>query len=238
MPAKTQTRIDEIGDGIYRLNTPFPDMPGGFSLNQYLVIDDEPLLFHTGPRPLAEDVLDTIARVLPIEKLRWVAFSHGEQDESGALTPLLSAAPRSRPVCSRIAAMLGNAEAIGRAPHALADGETLCTGRRTFRWLDAPHVPHGWDCGYLLDTSSRTLFCGDLFAQPGFGEDPLTESDILGPSEAFRSQNDYYAHSPATRSTLEKLAGTEPHLLACMHGSAWRGDGGSLLRQLAQMLGA
>jgi glyoxylase-like metal-dependent hydrolase (beta-lactamase superfamily II) len=88
----------------------------------------------------------------------------------------------------------------------------------------------------MMEASTRTLLCGDLFTQGGGGEVPLTESDILGPSEAFRRPMDYFAHAPQTRQTLERLAREEPTTLACMHGSAWRGDGAALLRALAQTL--
>jgi flavorubredoxin len=229
---QSETRIDEIDTGIYRVNTPMTALPGGFSFNQYLVVDDEPLLFHTGPRQLFPDVRDAIARVLPVNKLRWISFSHYEQDESGALEEFLTAAPRAQALCSQVAAMVGNGHGGGREPRGMGDGETLVTGKRTLRWLAAPHVPHGWDCGFLFDGSSRTLFCGDLFTQPGFGRDAVTEGDILGPSEAFRAQMDYYAHPRGARATIEKIASTEPRLLACMHGSAWRGDGAALLRAL------
>ena len=119
----------------------------------------------------------------------------------------------------------------------MADGETVSIGRRTLRWLDAPHLPHGWDCGFLFDVTSRVLFCGDLFTQPGLGAEPCVESDILGPSEAFRAQMDYYAHAPGSGALLAKIAATEPRVLACMHGSAWRGDGAKLLRALGEALG-
>ena len=65
---------------------------------------------------------------------------------------------------------------------------------------------------------------------------PLTESDILGPSEGFRDAMDYYAHAPQTAATLERLAREQPQTLAVMHGSAFRGDGASLLRELARSL--
>jgi hypothetical protein len=89
---------------------------------------------------------------------------------------------------------------------------------------------------YLADVTSRTLFCGDLFTQPGRGDDALVSSDILGPSEAFRGSMDYYAHSKNARPLVEKLASFAPETLACMHGSAWRGDGATLLRDLATVL--
>jgi flavorubredoxin len=123
-----------------------------------------------------------------------------------------------------------------RAPRALADGEELTLGTHTIRWFDTPHVPHAWECGLMLDTTTRTFFCGDLFTQGGAGEVALTESDILGPSEAFRKPMDYFAHAPSTRDVLERVAREAPTTLACMHGSAWRGDGGRLLRELGAAL--
>jgi flavorubredoxin len=118
-----------------------------------------------------------------------------------------------------------------------ADGQELSLGKHVLRWFDTPHLPHGWECGYLFDTTSRTLFCGDLFTQPGDNTPPLTEGDVLGPSEAFRSHMDYFAHSRDTRALLDKLASAKPVTLACMHGSAWHGDGATLLGELTAVLG-
>jgi len=232
------TVIAEVEAGIYRINTPMREMPGGFSFNQYLVVDDEPLLFHTGGRRLFPAVRDAIAKVMPIEKLRWISFSHVESDECGALNQLLAAAPDARPLCSTIAAMVSMNDLADRAPRPMADGETMSIGKRTVQWFDTPHVPHGWESGALFDTTSKTLFCGDLFTQPGAETPPVTEGDILGPSEAFRSRMDYYSHSKKARPLLEKLANLNARTLACMHGSAWKGDSAKLIRALADSLGA
>lgn len=234
--APTGTTIDEIADGIYRISTPIEAVPGGFTFNQFLVVDDEPLLFHTGLRRLFPAVSGAIARVMPIERLRWVAFSHFEQDECGALNDFLAAAPLAQAACSVVGAMTSVGDLADRPPRPLTDGDQLRLGRHEVTWLDAPHVPHGWDCGFLSESTTRTLLCGDLFTQPGASHAPVTESDILGPSEAMRAAMDYYAHAPSTRATIEKLASTEPRTLACMHGAAWRGDGAKLLRALGDAL--
>jgi flavorubredoxin len=236
----TETGIHEIASGIYRISTPVPvgDVPGGFTFNQYLVVDDQPLLFHTGPRRLFPAVRDAVARVLRVDRLRWIAFSHVEADECGSLNEWLAVAPHAAPVCGRVAAMTSIGDLADRAPRTLEDGETLALGTRRVTWLDAPHVPHGWECGFLHEGHTRTLLCGDLFTQPGPGLPALTEADILGPSEAFRRTDDYYAHAPGGRRILERLARLEPRTLACMHGSAWHGDGGTLLRALADAIEA
>ena len=231
------TNLHEIASGIYRINTPVRNPDGSeFNFNQYLVIDDEPLLFHTGPRRMFPLVAEAIANVLPVERLRHVAFSHFEADECGSLNDLLAAAPDAVAVCSQVAAMVSVNDIASRPPRALADGEVLRTGRRAFKWFDTPHVPHGWECGFMMDLTSRTLLCGDLFTQGGPGGVAITEGDILGPSEAFRLAMDYYAHAPQTAATLDRLAREQPQVLACMHGSAWRGDGAKLLRALAHSL--
>ena len=229
------TNIQEIAEGVFRVNTP-ADLPGGeaFSFNQYLLVDDEPLLFHTGPRRMFPLVREAVNAVMPVERLRHVGLSHFEADECGAMNELLAAAPAAVPLCSQIAAMVSVTDVADRAPRALADGEQLVLGRHTIQWIDTPHVPHGWDCGLLLDNATNTLFCGDLFTQPGHGKQALTESDILGPSEAFRQAMDYFAHAPQSAATLARLAQLKPGTLACMHGSAWRGDGGALLRHLSE----
>jgi flavorubredoxin len=232
------TRVDEVADGIYRISTPIdiPDGAGGFSFNQYLVVDDEPLLFHTGLRRMFPLVLEAVAHVLPPEQLRWIGFSHVEADECGALNEWLAVAPQAQPLCGTIAAMVSVNDIADRAPRALADGEVLPLGTRRVRWFDTPHLPHGWECGYMFEEHSRTLLCGDLFTQGGRDHAPLIESDILGPSEEGRKRMEYFAHAPETRTLLEKLAASNPTTLACMHGSAWRGDGGALLRALADAL--
>jgi flavorubredoxin len=230
--------IDEVEAGIYRIHTEIPEelAPGGFSFNQYLVMDEEPLLFHTGSRRLFPSVLEAMRKVVDPRRLRYVGFSHHEQDEDGALNEFLATAPGAAPVCSAINAMI-NTDGMDRPPRILGDAEELVLGRHTVRWMDAPHVPHGWESGFLFETTTRTLLCGDLFTQPGLGRKPVTESDILAPSEAFRKAGlDYYSHGAQLAPRLAALAALRPQTLACMHGSAWRGEGGRLIEELARAL--
>ena len=201
--SQSGTNVHEVAEGIYRVNTPVQIAGGGgFSFNQYLIVDDEPLLFHTGPRKMFPLVREAVARVLPVARLRYLALSHVEADECGSLNDWLAVAPHS------------------------------------VRWFDTPHLPHAWECGFLTEERTRTLLCGDLFTQGGADLPPITESDILGPSEAFRQGMDYYSHTKNGRARLERLASTKPTTLACMHGSAWRGDGAKLLQALAEALSA
>lgn len=236
--AQSGTSVVEIADGIFRINTPL-SIPGdvhGFSFNQYLIVDDEPLLYHTGPRRMFPLVREAVGHVMPVERVRHVAFSHFEADECGSLNDWLAAAPGAAPLCGAIAAMVSVTDIADRPPRVLADGEAIVLGTHTVRWYDTPHLPHAWECGHLSEETTRTLFCGDLFTQPGSITPAITEGDILGPSEAFRHALDYFANTRGTRPMLERLAATAPSTLACMHGSAWRGDGAALLRALADAL--
>jgi len=233
------TNVHEIADGIYRINTPVAiEGAGGFSFNQYLVVDDEPLLFHTGPRRMFPLVREAVASVVPVERLRYVSFSHVESDECGSLNEWLAAAPQSVPLCGTVAAMVSISDLADRPPRAIGDGEQLSLGRHVVRWFDTPHVPHAWECGFLVEERTSTLLCGDLFTQGGADLPPVTEADILGPSEAFRHEMDYFSHTKFARAMLQRLAAAKPTTLACMHGSAWRGDGAALLLALADSLTA
>ena len=181
-------------------------------------------------------VREAMASVIPVERLRYVAFSHVEADECGSLNQWLAAAPQSLPLCGSIAALVSIEDLADRSPRALADGELLSLGEHSVRWFDTPHLPHAWECGFMMEERTSTLLCGDLFTQGGADLPAITEDDILEPSEAFRQTMDYFSHTRNARALLDKLAATKPETLACMHGSAWRGDGAQLLRGLADRL--
>lgn len=237
---KNGTRIDQIAEGIHRISTPVPPevVPGGFSFNQYLVVDESPLLYHTGPRKMFPLVKEAIASVIPPESLRYIGFSHYEADECGALNEFLALAPRAEPLCGAVAKMVSIDDVADRPARGLNDGEEVSLGRHLVRWLDTPHFPHGWECGHLYEATTKTLFCGDLFSQGGSEHQPLVKESILESSEAMRGMMDYFSHTTEVKALAEKLALTSPKVLACMHGSAWEGDGAQLLRQLGERLAA
>ena len=230
------TRVDEVAAGIYRICTPLDVIPGGFTFNSYLVDGDEALLFHAGYKRLFPLTLEAVRAVMPAEKLRWIGGSHFEGDEFGALNEFLNVAPEATPFGSEVGVLTSLNDYAIRPARGLADGEEFSMGGRRLQWLYTPHVPHGWDCGVLFDVETRTLLCGDLFTQPGAGMAPVTESEVLTASEGMRGMMDYYAHATSTGAVLERLAGLAPGMLACQHGSAYRGDGAALLRELAATL--
>lgn len=232
------TNVHEIAAGIFRISTPFSGLPGGFTFNQILLVDDEPLLFHTGPRRMFPLVREAVAHVLgAAEKLRWLAFSHIESDECGSMNEWLAVAKNATAIMGNVAAMTSG-DLFDRPPRVLGDGEELALGKKRVRWLDAPHLPHNWECGYMFEPTTRTLLCGDIFTHGGDKLPPITESEILSPSEAMRkAMPASVAIDKGARKILEKLAATEPTTLALMHGSSYRGNGATLLRGLADAMG-
>lgn len=231
--------ITEIAPDLYRLSHFLPDF--GIQLNQFLIVDDQPFLMHTGFRHGFDDSLAAVSQLIDPATLRWIGFSHFESDECGALNPWLAAAPQAEPLCSVVGAMVMVNDFADRPPRALADGDTVDLGRHRLRFLATPHLPHGWDAGLFFEEHERTLLCSDLFFHPGDPE-PLIEHGLLERARAaiIEGQGGPLAgdlpYTANTEPQLQRLAALQPQSLALMHGSSFRGDGGAALRQLATLL--
>jgi len=216
-----ETRIIEVADGIFQLTTYVPDID--FTFNQYLITAEEPLLFHTGLRHQFPSVRDAVARLIDVGALRWISFGHVEADECGSMNDWLAAAPLATVAQSGIGTMVSIADLADRAPRSLADQEVLDIGGHRMRWIDTPHVPHGWEAGVLYDETTRTLLCGDLFTQTG-QVTSITDVDIVGPAAAGEDLFRYSSLSPVSGQTVRGLADLEIDSLALMHGPAFVGD--------------
>jgi len=228
-----ETKVSEIADGIFRLSTFVPDLgPQGFAFNQFVVMGDEPLMFHTGLRKMFGLNLDALARILPPEKLRWIGFGHFEADECGAMNEWLAIAPDAVATHGHTACMVSMNDFSDRAPRLLANGEVIDIGHgKRVRFIDTPHTPHGWDAGVMYEESTGTLLCGDLFTQ--FGNESFTTGDIVGPSIVAEDFFKYSALNPLMGSTIRSLADLKPKTLALMHGPSFQGDGAAALHALA-----
>jgi flavorubredoxin len=228
------TRIDEIAAGLFRFSTFVPHIapPAGFTFNQFLVMGEEPLLFHLGHRKTFPLTAAAVGRVLPLEKLRWLSFGHVEADECGAMNEWLGAAPNAEVVHGMIGARVSIDDMADRPAHTLEDDEVLDVGGKRLRFIATPHVPHGWEAGVFFEETTNTLLCGDLFGHPGNGP-AVTETDLVGPAMEAEELFGFSSLSPTTGATLRKLATLEPATLALMHGSSFSGDAGAALRQLA-----
>jgi flavorubredoxin len=230
-----ETKISEIANGIYRLSTFVPDIapPAGFAFNQFLVLGDEPLMFHTGLRKMFPLNREALSRIIPLERLRWISYGHYEADECGAMNEWLAVAPNAQAAHGQTGCLVSLNDFADRTPRVLQDGETIdLGGGKRVRYIDTPHTPHGWDAGVLYEESTQTLLCGDLFTQ--LGDNPaLTNGDIVGPAIAGENLFNYSSLCPGMGKTIRGLAKLAPRTLALMHGPSFAGDGAAALRALA-----
>jgi flavorubredoxin len=227
------TRVNEVADGIYRLSTLVPEIgPDGFTFNQFLIDAEEPLLFHTGHRSMFSSVTDAIATVLPLDRLRWLAFGHVESDECGSMNQFLSAAPDAQVAHGALGCEVSLNEMADRPPRPLRDGEVLDLGGRRVRQLGTPHVPHGWEAQVLYEETTGTLLCGDLFTHLGDGP-ALTTDDVVGPAMEAEALFRASSLAPDTAAVMRRLGELAPTTLALMHGSSFSGDGKKALDDLA-----
>jgi flavorubredoxin len=235
MDTGLQTKVDEIASGIFRISTWVPGITEhGFTFNQFLLTGDEPFLFHCGMRQLFPLVSAAIAKVIPIEQLRWISFAHIEADECGAMNMLLAAAPQAQVIHGPLACMLSLTDMCDRPPVVAGTepGDTHDIGGHRLRYIATPHVPHNWESGLWFDETTSTLLAGDLFTHTG--QCPaLTESDCIAP--ALEAEELFHATGLTTNlaPTLEQLAQLTPTTLALMHGASFTGDGAAQLRGLA-----
>ncbi len=231
--------IEEIAPDLYRISTYVPQIDLQF--NQFLIKDDEPLLFHTGMKSLFPSVLEAVSSLINPSQIRWIGFSHFEADECGSLNEWLQLAPAAQPVCSVVGALVSINDFAIRPALGMTDGGVLKTGKYRFRFLQTPHVPHCWEAGLLFEETNGVLLSSDLFHQNGDVE-PLTESDVIG--RVHKTLVDYQAglfanYMPYTKHTdgiLQNLADLKPRTIAPMHGSAYVGDGERAIRDLAGIM--
>ncbi len=231
-----QTEVSEIAEGVYRLSTFIPEItPVGFTLNQFLLDADEPMLFHCGYRSMFPLFAEAFARVMPLERLRWISFGHVEADECGSMNQWLGAAPSSQVLHGQLACDVSLNDMADRLPRPMADDEVLDLGGKRVRFLHTPHVPHGWEAGVFYEETTGTLLCGDLFTAAGRCP-PLTGDDIVGPAIEAEQMFHAMTMAPGTGAALERLAALSPKRLGLMHGPSYEGDGGAALRALAKGL--
>lgn len=232
-------KINEIAPDVYRICIFIPEMDLQF--NHFLIKDDEPMLYHAGLRQLFPVLYDAVKTLIDPRLLRWIGFSHFEVDECGALNEWLQVAPHAQAVGSEVGALVNMADFALRPAHAMKSGLILETGRRRFRFIHTPHLPHGWDAGVLFEETVKTLLCSDLLHQNGDAA-ALTDKDIL---EAHRSSMrvyeagplmDYTPYHHKTKKMLYELADLQPKTLATMHGASYFGNGGQVLKDLNKVM--
>jgi flavorubredoxin len=133
------THVTEIAPDLYRISTFVPE--ADLQFNHFLVIYNEPLLFHTGLKGLFPWVRDAVATVIKPSKIRWLGFSHLEADECGSLSEWQALAPQATAVCSLVGKLVSIDDFVATRPaKGMVDGEFLITGKYRFRFLQTPRM--------------------------------------------------------------------------------------------------
>jgi flavorubredoxin len=234
-----ETRIDEIADGIYRLSSWVAAInpPAGFTFNQFLIKADQPMLFHLGHRHMFPAIAAAAAKLVPLERLRFLAYSHAEADECGALNEWLAAAPLASVAHGAVGCAIWLGDAASRPPRKVEDGEVIDLGGKRVRFLVTPHLPHGWDAQLLFEETTGTLMCSDIFGHPGNGP-AVVATDIVGIALDSERKSRSMSVTTATAPSLRRLASLQARTLALMHGSSYAGDTAASLNALADSLAA
>ena len=231
--------ITEIAPDVFRLSLFIPD--ADLQFNQFLVRDDEPLLFHTGMRGIFPQVRDAVASLIDPATLRHIGLSHFEADECGSLNEWFAVAPNAEAVCSFVGAEVSVNDFTSRQARGLMDGDTFSTGKYQFKFLHTPHLPHCWEAGLLFEETNRTLFSSDLFHQLG-DVDPLTDKSVIDHVRQTFINYDatplagYMPYTRQTEKHLQKLIDLQPKTIAAMHGSSYSGDGAQALREFGEVM--
>ncbi len=227
--------VSEIAPDVYRISIFASEF--NLQFNHFLILDDEPMLYHTGMRQMFPILREAVAKIIDPAKIKWIGFSHFEVDECGALNDWLQIAPNAQAVCSEVGAMVNMSDFAIRPAHAMASNAVLNTGKHNYRFIKTPHLPHGWDAGVMFEETNRTLLCSDLFHQNGKLPD-ITDKDILSLHRKslleFQESPlmDYAPYTYKTPKLLKQLADLNPKTLATMHGSSFNGDCSAALMDL------
>lgn len=216
------TRVDEVGDGIYRIGTWWPEY--GITVNQFVIDDDRPTLVHTGTFQSYEAVRKAVAQVLDPKRLAYVVVPHFEADECGGMGRFVAEAPQAVLVCSEVGAGINLSGWDYRGPvKGVRDGDVIELGKRRLRFLETPHVHH-WDSMMAFEETTGGLFPADLFLQPG--EQPPVVQENLGKEmcHLYREVGIFGGKQPVL-DVVDRLEGMDIKRIHPMHG-------GSLVKEI------
>jgi flavorubredoxin len=213
------SHVQEVAKGIYRIcSLPPGKVPIGF--NQFLIVDDQPALIHTGYYHSYEAVRAAVSQIIDPKRLAYVILGHFEADECGGMDRFLADAPNSVLVASEVGASVNLANWNYRgAVKGMREGQSLDLGAHRLRFLETPHVHH-WDSMMVFEETTKSLFPADLFIQPGDQPAVITE-DLSAAMVAMYRASGIFAHEKPVRSVVDRIAKIDPAWIHPMHGGSF-----------------
>jgi flavorubredoxin len=199
------TNITEIAPDVYRISTYNANYKLQF--NQFLVKDDQPMLFHTGMKGDFPLIREAVARIVDPATIRWLSFSHFESDECGSLNEWLQAAPQAQPF---------RLYPTHHLPHSWDAGMLFEESNRTLFCSDL--FLHGGDVEPVTES--------DVIGKARKAMVDFQSTQLLNS----------IPYTVSTERLMRELGGLKPKTLAIMHGSSFRGDGEKAFLDLASVM--
>jgi flavorubredoxin len=219
-PRKIRDRIYWMGsvDWDRRLFDSLIPLPDGTSYNAYLIEGSEKtVLVDTVDPPMAEELL---AQLQGVPKIDYIISHHAEQDHSGTIPQVLEKYSAAKLITTPKAK--GMLIDLLRIPEecfiTVKDGETICLGDKTLKFIHAPWV-HWPETMVTYLEEDRILFSCDFFGS----HIATTDLYVTDESRVYEAAKRYYAEimmpfRKVIKKNLEKLASYDIEMIAPSHG--------------------
>lgn len=206
----------------------FP-VPLGMSYNSYLLLDAQTVLFDTVDRAVADLFFENLAERLQGRSLDYAVVCHVEPDHAATLTELVRRYPQVKILCTDKAAQMLRQFFPGQLAHGIqtvADGETLCTGAHTLRFVHAPMI-HWPEVMMVYEEAEQVLFSADAFGTFGALGGRMFADEFEFQSELVPEARRYYAnivgkYGDQVQTALGKLESLPIRMICPLHGPVWR----------------
>ena len=211
-------------------------VPDGISFNSYLLTDEKTVLFDTADSAVRRTFRENLTHALAGRELDYIVVHHMEPDHAAELAELAEDYPKAQILCSAMAkTMVGQffgPETTGRIT-VIKEGETLCTGRHTLRFVAAPMV-HWPEVMMTYDETDRLLLTADAFGCFGALNGALFADEVDFDRDYLDEARRYYTnivgkYGPQVQAVLKKAAALDIEMLLPLHGFVWRENLGYFL---------
>lgn len=210
-------------------------VPKGMSYNSYLLLDEKTVLFDTVDRAVQNQFFENLAHALDGRKLDYVFVHHMEPDHAATLGDLMLRYPEATIVCNGKIVNLIRQFHWTDPSHALLmkEGDTLCTGRHNFTFVNAPMV-HWPEVMVSYDSTDRILFAADAFGSFGALNGILFADEVDFDRDWLDEARRYYTnivgkYGPQVTALLKKASGLDIQMICPLHGPVWRKDLGYII---------
>ncbi|APM39861.1 MBL fold metallo-hydrolase [Clostridium kluyveri] len=204
----------EISKDLYQFSMHIPPMH--FTLHQYLLLSEEPVLVSTGTVQQAKQILPQIKKLLNGKEIKYILFSHIESDECGGLPVFLKEYPNVITVCSELSARELAGFSYTGTVQAKKQGDSLIGNGFSFRFIDYPSEVHLQNGLVFYEETRKIFLSSDLMLRFGDAVGQTIDSgwkEEVGAINIERIPNENQL--AALKNSLLEI---EPNFIAVGHG--------------------